>query len=519
MPRYYYIGIGGTGARVAEALIHLCAAGHGPREFFFFLVDPDQNNGNLARTKKLLADYRTVRKHLGGGVEGLFGTEIMTPAEAVVWNVFDKHDATLAAHIKYPILEQQNRPLAQLADVLFTPQELVTELNEGFRGHPSIGAAVMAKPSDDEDPWRAFWDDVSKVSTPGDARVFLAGSIFGGTGAAGVPTFGSRNLIKSHEKAKIGDQSRVTLGGCLVLPYFTFDTNVPSSQADKLFVTWKDFPLATRAALDYYALRGTDLVFDDLYLLGDNLAQSVGSFGAGANNQNNQPHYVELAAALSALDFWENSKAAPSSRNFFTAARNDEIVSLESLPVTRREDALIKEQERLRFDVVGMTLFCYAVSTYGLEVTGPGEDNYPWYREWFKFDPKREESERFDPKSTPQQAKLKAVADFGKNFLQWLAGMASDDRVQLVETAALLDDQLWSAKQPRPRQVNERGIGQTVRGRDGGDFNSFIAILNHSDVQPKVGAEAADRLLSGFATAARRFAQEKLKVPGLQGAR
>ena len=249
------------------------------------------------------------------------------------------------------------------------------------------------------------------------------------------------------------------------------------------------------------------------------MAQSVGEFGAGANNQNNRPHYVELAAALATLDFWENSKPMPAVRSFFTAARNDEIVTFESLPVTRREEALRAEQERFRFNMIGMTLFAYAVSTYGLEVTGPSDAGATWYKEWFKIDPKREDLERFDPKSSTQRKKVEAAAAFGKNYLRWLAGMSSDDRVQLLETGALLDEQLWSEKQPRPRQVNERGVGQVVRGTDGGDFNGFISVLNYPDTAPQRGADAANRLLSGFVTASRRFAQDRLKVPGPQGMR
>ena len=58
-------------------------------------------------------------------------------------------------------------------------------MDKGFRGHPSIGASIMAQTALGEDePWKTFR---ALVKTDTDAKVFLAGSIFGGTGASGFP--------------------------------------------------------------------------------------------------------------------------------------------------------------------------------------------------------------------------------------------------------------------------------------------------------------------------------------------
>ena len=48
MARCFFIGIGGTGAKCAEALIHLCAAGLGPDRCSIMLVDQDEPNGNAS---------------------------------------------------------------------------------------------------------------------------------------------------------------------------------------------------------------------------------------------------------------------------------------------------------------------------------------------------------------------------------------------------------------------------------------------------------------------------------------
>ena len=47
----YGITGGGTGAKVAEALVHLCAAGLAPRTVHILIVDADTTNGNVRRAQ------------------------------------------------------------------------------------------------------------------------------------------------------------------------------------------------------------------------------------------------------------------------------------------------------------------------------------------------------------------------------------------------------------------------------------------------------------------------------------
>lgn len=59
---YYFISIGGSGAKVMESLIHLCAAGAMPnkrkqKDIYMMAIDPDRSNGNLTRSNKLLNSY------------------------------------------------------------------------------------------------------------------------------------------------------------------------------------------------------------------------------------------------------------------------------------------------------------------------------------------------------------------------------------------------------------------------------------------------------------------------------
>ena len=60
----FIIGIGGTGAKCLEHLVHCCSAGLGPNNLWAGMVDQDEANGNISRTKILLNKYINLRSSL-----------------------------------------------------------------------------------------------------------------------------------------------------------------------------------------------------------------------------------------------------------------------------------------------------------------------------------------------------------------------------------------------------------------------------------------------------------------------
>ena len=56
---YLFVSIGGTGAKIMEALTHLCIAGTlpGDERLFIAAIDPDVGNGNLERTSTALNNF------------------------------------------------------------------------------------------------------------------------------------------------------------------------------------------------------------------------------------------------------------------------------------------------------------------------------------------------------------------------------------------------------------------------------------------------------------------------------
>jgi hypothetical protein len=520
MSNLFYIGIGGTGARVAEALVHLCAAGHGPSDLFLFLVDPDEGNGNLSRTKTLIAKYQDVRRRITDRAPGvdLFRTNIVTP-DPLVWTIFSDQNMALSRYVGLSNMKLTDPALAQLAEVLFSHEELNTALNEGFRGHPSIGAVVMARPDETRDPWKTFYDQIANLTRPGDAKVFLVGSIFGGTGAAGVPTFASEKLIKHHKTASIeeGKLSKVHLGGCLVLPYFTFSLDVPEAERARMHVTPSDFPLATRAALQYYALR--KLNFDDVYLIGDSLQDGrVGDFAPGAARQENSPHYIEMAGALAALDFFAHSEPGMRpSANYFTAARSGEDITWAGLPVSRNASNIKQEQDRLRYSIVTATLFFYSLCTYGREALVNSDiSRQYWYKENFRLRVKGndEESVRYDPRGSTQKDIVDRIAAYGELFLQWMGQIHEHPQVKLLDIRKVLDAEL----KPLTRAQAPRGIGSLIGGREA-TFDAFIQDLDSvGELRGNLAAAtAADKYVSLYGLASSLYARTRLDVQAPEG--
>jgi hypothetical protein len=515
MIRNYYIGIGGTGARLAEALIHLCAAGLGPRNLTVMLVDPDQGNGNLARTQALATAYADAAKSFkdrAGDDVDLFATELTLP-KPFVWYVFDRRGVTLGDHINLASLDGRHPELAGFARALFSHDELTTRLDEGFRGHPNIGAAVLSDVPSDREPWQTFWADVERAQAEGEVQVFLAGSIFGGTGAAGIPTFGAREVLKFDPRASLGGRSKIRLGAALVLPYFTFASGVPAD-GQQMFVTSADFPIATRAALSYYADK--ELAFDDVYLLGDSLGQNVGGFSPGNQNQENAPHYIELAGALAALDFFESTPTG--SAQYFHAARSSDRIGWDDLPVTRETDQIQARLNRLKEQIATLTTFAYTYLGYGMPVlTAPPEQlDDPWHVEHFY--PKKIFGRDKGKDPRPQRQVLDVVGKYLQQFVAWAAALD-----QGATGGVLLFDaeRLQQATNGAEPAANSATIGTLLRSTSKGqDFTAFKNVLNATDVRGKPTEDVSntDRWVNLFHRASRQFARDNYVLQGTNSA-
>lgn len=519
MPKNYFIGIGGTGARVAESLVHLCAAGLGPEHLTLFLIDPDQGNGNLSRTTGLLGAYTKARQSFrdpAGPDVTAFATTLRLP-DPTVWHIFERRGVQLRDHVGLASVKNSNPALADFAQVLFSDVEMDTALDQGFRGHPNIGATVISDVPRDGDPWQALWQDLVNEQAEGSVQVFLVGSIFGGTGAAGIPTLGAPSVLKYAPDARLEGGSKMRLGAGLVLPYFSFEPGAVPAGEPQMFVTAADFPVATKAALAYYAEK--DLAFDDVYLFGDSLAQNVGKFSPGSAGQNNRAHYIELTGALAALDFYRSTPHGEATK-YFHAARPNPRLEWDDLPVSRDVSAVPQHLARLKERLTTFATFAYATLTHGMPLLGQPIDDVldAWHADHFAPRSWGRRNKDKDPRQAGDIDRIEAVAAYLDQFVRWAVALdqGPGGSVRLFDGTQLL---VSTDGQPDPGGTipnpeapgREHGIGTLLRAKSADqDFTAFKNVLNATNVKdlPNASVANADVFVNLFYRAAHTFAVE-----------
>jgi hypothetical protein len=303
--KLFVICIGGSGAKCFEAMIQLAAAGlYSEQQIEVLFVDPDEANGSMERARRSLSLYQQCQQMVGGDDRQATIPWMQTPIKSYdLWSPFADRpfNRELASFFQYNGIRSDNLSLANFFDVLYGPEERIQQLDEGFRGRPSIGAAVMSQIDMnqlDKAPWGSIIQEIKNAAGGGNnPRVLLCGSIFGGTGASGIPTI-ARLLSNKFEKE--GIRQSVRLGGLFLLPYFSF-TVPPGANTNGIYASADQFLLNTEAALRYYVTQASSL-FDTVYLLGNEDTTQV-DFSVGKKTQQNRPHFIELYAALAARDF------------------------------------------------------------------------------------------------------------------------------------------------------------------------------------------------------------------------
>ncbi len=269
MRKIYAIGVGGSGAKCLEAAIFLQALGiYGDCELRILLVDADNANGNSQRTDKNFRTTEDAKKAFKQGKTQLMKGEFRHYG---IWNpLADQiHSSNLASVFNKQALQAGAVPLAKLFDALYSPAEQQADLNVGFRGRPPIGSAVMSRLElDDLNQGKQAWQQLfsNLVTDLGagqkdDVIVHFFGSIFGGTGASGVPTLA--RLVSNRLRQ---ENLTASIHASLLLPYFGFEK--PDDGEQTVFAETRFFALNTQAALQYLTEQ-SEGSFDSVYLIGD----------------------------------------------------------------------------------------------------------------------------------------------------------------------------------------------------------------------------------------------------------
>ena len=441
----YAIGIGGTGAKCLEAIAQIASVGlFTDNEIKFLFVDADETNGNLERARTSLKVYN--RTHQLIATEGEKVSWVKTPIKSYtpdVWSPFGNTSTNknLGSFFRYNNLQQGSKGLGNLFDVLYTQEEREANLDVGFRGRPAIGSAVMSGLDLDnlsEDPWAGLIQDVlSDVGSSKVPRIFLCGSIFGGTGASGLPTLG-RLIYNKLKNEKIQGAKIACL---FVLPYFCFSQPTGKDAANGgVYARAEQFLLNTESALRYY--NNQNEYFDTVYLLG-NQNLSKYNFSIGKNTQKNEPHFIELYSALAARHFLINT---PEGKNtvVLNSRSSTAKITWDDLP----------DPTKTKSKFVNTTRFAYAwLSNLAPELENAKKEGVArfskhatWFLNFYRpqqgglgklFNKKGEDYPDFN--DATEQRKITDITEWCQDYLRWLSDLqqCDGDEIQLFQDAAL----------------------------------------------------------------------------------
>ena len=314
MPRLFLFAIGGTGVRVLKSLTFLLASGvkainrDHSYEIVPIIIDPHMTNEDVKRTENLLYNYSKVTNTIGTD-NGFFATKITTLNQLqnpnitnsrFAFKLSDVANKHFREYIGYNNLDNQNQALA---DILFSGKSvdsrgntvdlLDVQMDIGFVGNPNVGSVVLNQFQDSPE-FKIVAQNIQQFD-----RIFIVSSIFGGTGAAGFPVV-LKNIRHALQAAQDGQAflQDASIGAISVCPYFSIQTDNTSP------INKTDFIPKTRSALHYYKdnITGNNSV-NVMYYISDDFTGVGYPNDPGNNGQKNKAHFVELAAALSIVDF------------------------------------------------------------------------------------------------------------------------------------------------------------------------------------------------------------------------
>ncbi|RYD99012.1 MAG: hypothetical protein EOP50_04550, partial [Sphingobacteriales bacterium] len=276
MDKLFVIAIGGTGMRCLEAFTHLCAIGmFDSREIEVLTLDTDQTNGNKARVERQVDLYNRIKSY--GSVKGgtpnsdtFFSAKLNLHRFFTVYSGAGRETYRNISRLSTGSQDQQraNRLLSDLFLDKDTVQEF--DLSHGYRAQTHLGSHLMyhgiveaarslaagKEVQVQEKELDAFMTKLTQAGA--DARVFVFGSVFGGTGASSIPVI--PKALQEFIRIRSGgttsiDFSKVKFGSTLLTEYFSFrkpDARQLSTKQDSIIADASFFPLNSQAALQFY---------------------------------------------------------------------------------------------------------------------------------------------------------------------------------------------------------------------------------------------------------------------------
>ena len=272
----------------------------------------------------------------------------------------------------------------------YTKRECEQALDDGFFAHPNIGSIFFLRMGN---LFESFTNQIcADVREGKEVSVSIVGSMFGGTGAAGIPSI-LRILEDACRTAGFAEDQRrrLHMNAVLVTPYF----KVRAPKGSNIHINSDTFFGNTKSALEFYGMRYRNR-FERLYLVGQNDLEYVsGSYEDGGIAQRNKPHIVELIAALGVKDSWsvpENGSGNGIRELILQNNGNDALFGWDSL------------DEEL-FYMAHMVRTQFLLKAYIVPAVAEGGSSSAWFATFGMLN---------------EQSALEPMAQYMDSFLNWI---------------------------------------------------------------------------------------------------
>lgn len=315
--------------RCIESLIHLCSIGmFDDTDLYLLALDTDKNNGNFARLKAVKDAYLNVKSLDLSGRTPNKDTFFSANLKYYEFSPNYEIKSTFKDVFGYGDTQYTDKGKTDLADLVFSKDVEDFNLRHGYRAQTHLGSMMMyhsiieAARDNRPNQLQKYLQELISASQNGNPRVFILGSVFGGTGASSIPiipqAISEAAAVLSNGSADI--MKSAYFGSTLLTAYFNFKVPSEAERNDqKIIATSDKFAMNSQAAMMFYQddatvkstyqkfyMMGTPgLDWDPMQKTGDKVNKTI----TGGEAQKNDSHYIELLAACAALDFYNTDES------------------------------------------------------------------------------------------------------------------------------------------------------------------------------------------------------------------
>ena len=142
--QYFVLGIGGTGMRCIESLIHLCAMGmFDDTDIHLLALDTDKDNGNFARLKEVKEAYVKTKGTEASQRTALKDTFFSANIHYYEFSPNYETKSDFKSVFNYGDTKFNNPEQTAIADLVLTQNVETFNLRHGYRAQTHLGSMMM----------------------------------------------------------------------------------------------------------------------------------------------------------------------------------------------------------------------------------------------------------------------------------------------------------------------------------------------------------------------------------------